>query len=101
MSGPSPSHDFADRLEHNLIVCQKKLEETSTPSFIGKICVCQSAMVIVSDPGDQAVNWDYSFQEKEQTMQTAEGEDFRRPSEEDGDEDENNLFKEEDDLEEA
>jgi hypothetical protein len=58
-------------------------------------------MVIVSDPGDQAVGRGYSFQEEEQTMHTAEGEDFGRPSEEDGNEDDNNLFEEENDLEGA
>jgi hypothetical protein len=58
-------------------------------------------MAIVSDPGDQAVGREYSFQEREQTMHTAEGEDFGGPSEEDGDDDENNLFKEEDGLEGA
>jgi hypothetical protein len=30
------------------------------------------AIIIVSDPGDQAVGRDYSFQEKEQTMHTTE-----------------------------
>jgi hypothetical protein len=59
------------------------------------------ATVIVFDPGDQAVGREYSFQEEEQTMHTAEGEDSGRPSEEDGEEDENNPFKEEDDLEGA
>jgi hypothetical protein len=34
-------------------------------------------------------------------MYTAEGEDCGRPSEEDGDEDENKLFEEEDDFEGA
>jgi hypothetical protein len=59
------------------------------------------AMVIVSDPGDQAVGRDYSFQEEEQTMHTAKGEDCGGRSEEDGKEDENNLFEEGDDLEGA
>jgi hypothetical protein len=57
------------------------------------------AMVIVSDPGDHGVGRNYSFQEEEQTMHTAEGEDCGRPSEEDGEEDENDLFEEEGDLE--
>jgi hypothetical protein len=56
-------------------------------------------MVIVSHPGNQAVGRDYSFQEEDQTMHTAEGEDCRHPSKEDGEEDENSLFEEEDDLE--
>jgi hypothetical protein len=38
-------------------------------------------MVIVSDTGDQAVGRDCSFQEEEQTMCTAEGEDCERSSE--------------------
>jgi hypothetical protein len=57
-------------------------------------------VVIVSDPGHQAVDRDYSFQEEEQTMHTAEGEDCGRLSKEDSEE-ENNIFKEENDLERA
>jgi hypothetical protein len=58
-------------------------------------------MVIVSDPGDQAVGRGFSFQEEEQTMRTAEEGDCGCPNEEDGEEDEKNLFEEEDDREGA
>jgi hypothetical protein len=58
-------------------------------------------MEIVSDPIDEAVGRDYSFQEEEQTVHTSGEDDCGRASEEDGEEDENNLFEEEDDLEGA
>jgi hypothetical protein len=57
-----------------------------------------AAMITVSDPGDPAIGRDYSFQEEEQTMHTAEGEDCRRLSEEDDEEDEKNLCDEDDNL---
>jgi hypothetical protein len=58
-------------------------------------------MDFVPDPGDEVVGGDYSFQEEEQTMHTAEEEDCGCPSEGDGGEDENNLFEAQDDLERA
>jgi hypothetical protein len=47
-------------------------------------------MDFVPDPGDEAVGGDHSFQEEEQTMGTAEGEDCGGLSEEGDEEDENN-----------
>jgi hypothetical protein len=81
----------------------KEAQRTSTLGFMGKKCFYKltPAMIIVSDPGDQAVGRDYSFQEEEQTMHTTGGQDCGRPSEEAGEENENNQFEEEDDLEEA
>jgi hypothetical protein len=38
-------------------------------------------MDFVLDPGDEVVGGNHSFQEEEQTMDTAEGEDCGRPSE--------------------
>jgi hypothetical protein len=40
------------------------------------------AIDFVLDPGDEAGGEDHSFQEEEQTMDTAEGEDCGRPREE-------------------
>jgi hypothetical protein len=102
-AGPSPSHDLAERLEHNRIACQKKLKEHQRRTLWATHVFASQrpAMVIVSDPGSQAVGQDYSFQEEEQTMHTAEGQDCVRLSEEDSKEDENNLFEAEDDLEGA
>jgi hypothetical protein len=101
MSGLSPSHDLADRLEHNRIACQKKLKEHQRRTLWARHAFASQrpAMAIVSGPGDQAVGRDYSFQEEEQTMRTAEREDCGRSSEEDGEGAENNLFEEENDLE--
>jgi hypothetical protein len=59
------------------------------------------ATVIVSDPGDQAVGRNHSFQKEERPMPTAEGEDCGAPSKEESEEDESNLFEEADDLEGA
>jgi hypothetical protein len=103
MSGPFPSHDLADPLEHNHIACQKRLEEHQVRALWARHVFAgqRPAMVIASDPGDQAVDRDYSFQEDEQTMHTAEAEDCARSSEQDGEEDENNFFEEEDNLEGA
>jgi hypothetical protein len=55
----------------------------------------------ISDPGNEAVGGDHLFQEEEQTMDTAKGQDCGRPSEEDGEENENILFEEEANLEGA
>jgi hypothetical protein len=73
MSWPSPSHDLAGRLEHNRFACQKKLKEHQRrASWASHVSASQrSAMVIIPDPGDQAVGQDYSFQKEEQTMNTA------------------------------
>jgi hypothetical protein len=103
MSGPSPSHDFADRLEENRIACQKKLKEHHRRAFWRRHVFASQypAVDFVLDPSHEAVGRDYSFQEEEQTMDTAEGEDCGYPSEEDSEEDENSLFEEEDDLEGA
>jgi hypothetical protein len=57
------------------------------------------AMDFAPDSGGEAVGRDYSFQEAEQTMDTTEGEDCGRPSKENGEEGEGNLFEEERDLE--
>jgi hypothetical protein len=90
-------------LEYNRIACQKKLKEHQRQALCTKHVFASQrpVTVIVSDPADQAVGQDYSFQEEEQTMYTAKGEDCGRPSEEDSEEDENNLFEEEDSLERA
>jgi hypothetical protein len=103
MSGRSPSHDLADRLEHNRIACQKKLKAHQRRVLwaIHVFASHRPAMVIVSDPGDQAIGRDYSFQKEEETMHAAGEEDCGRPSEENDEKDENNLFEDEDDLEGA
>jgi hypothetical protein len=70
----SPSHDLADRLEHNRIACQKKLKSHQRRAFWARHVFASQrpAAVIVSDPGDQALVRDYSFQEEEQATHTAE-----------------------------
>jgi hypothetical protein len=67
MSRPSPSHDLADRLEHNRIAWQKKLKEHQRRAlWTGHVFASQRPlMVIISNPGDQAVGRGYSFQEEE------------------------------------
>jgi hypothetical protein len=63
MSAPLASHDLADRLEHNRIACQKKLKEHQCRALLVRHVFASQrpAMVIFSDPGDQAVGRDDSF----------------------------------------
>jgi hypothetical protein len=88
-------------LEHDRIDCQKKLKKYQCRALWARHLFAsqRSVMVIISDPCDQAVGRNYSFQEEKETMYTAEGGDCERLSEENGKEDENNLFEEEDDRE--
>jgi hypothetical protein len=58
-----PSHDLADGLEHNRIACQKKLKEYQYRVLLARHAFASQcpAVVIVFDPGDQAIGRDYSF----------------------------------------
>jgi hypothetical protein len=91
MSGPSPSHELMHELEHDCITCQKKLKKDQQRTLWKRHVFTSQrpAMLIVSDPHDQAVGRDYSFQEEEQTMHTTEKEDCGIPSEVNGEEGEN------------
>jgi hypothetical protein len=54
-------------MDHNRIGCQKKLKEHQRRTLWARhVFVSQRpALIIISDPGDQAIGRGYSFQEGE------------------------------------